>query len=116
MKRLLILLVACGRPPTAANEPKPDTSKCPNVADQMVSFLSKGKETGGEPFMEAQDRIRRLVLTRCRDDAWGLEAQQCFLGLASIEQANDCATFLTIDQREALAQGIDEAFPRDGQK
>ena len=112
MKRLLLLLAACGGPPTAADEPKPDTSKCPAVADHLVHLLSAGKRSGGEPFMEAQDRIRRLVLERCRNDAWGLDAQQCFLQLATVEQTNDCAGFLTIDQREALAQGIDEAFPK----
>lgn len=97
----LIALVACVSSSAPPPAPPPPASKCPHVADHLLSLLSP---TAREAPTEELDRVRALFNARCEQDRWSPAAQQCFLALAAKEEVNRCATLLTDEQRTALEQ------------
>jgi len=107
---LAFALAACGGPARPAEEPAQDVSKCPQVGDHLVGLMKTGN--AADAPMEVTDKVRNFLVERCTVDAWGMDAQQCFLGLAAIEDSDRCAGFLTVEQREAADRAIAEAFPQ----
>jgi hypothetical protein len=60
-------------------QPVPE-NKCAHVADHLLSLLTaSAKEAPGEEL----DRVRNVFHSRCRDDGWSAQAQQCFLALTA---------------------------------
>jgi hypothetical protein len=85
-------------------QPVPE-NKCAHVADHLLSLLTaSAKEAPGEEL----DRVRNVFHSRCRDDGWSAQAQQCFLALTAKEEVDRCAAQLTDAQRSALEQGPPE--------
>jgi hypothetical protein len=105
MKRLLLVLVACSNPapPKAPAEPP---TKCASVADHILSLMSP---TAQEPT-ETLDKFRALFNTRCRDDHWSPEAQECFLAATTLANAAEqCESKLTPEQLDAFGTSIGSA-------
>lgn len=102
----LALLVACSstpKEPTITKEQQ--AAMCRPAIDHLVALMTSG-ETGGVPMA---DRIRSALFERCTVDKWGADATQCFAQLASIDQAQTCAKYLTIPQRDGFQQAIEGA-------
>ena len=106
MKRALILLVACSatpKQPTITKEQQ--AAMCRPSVEHVVDMLTRGV-TGGVPMAA---RIRTALLERCIDDKWGEDAMRCFGKLETIEQAEGCAKYLTIPQRDGFQHAIERA-------
>jgi len=107
MKRLLLiaLVVACGSkpPPKAPTEPP---TKCASVADHLLSLMSPAAQ---EPT-ETLDKFRAMFNTRCHDDHWSPDAQDCFLAATTLANAAEqCESKLTPEQTEAFGASIQSA-------
>jgi hypothetical protein len=104
---VLVLLVACGggtpKEPTITTEQQ--TTLCRPSVEKLVDLIARG-DTGGVPLAA---RIRTNLLARCIDDKWGQDALDCFRRLETIEQAEGCAKYLTIPQRDGFQQAIESA-------
>jgi hypothetical protein len=102
--RGLVLFLACcssSAPARAPGPPPPTTNKCAFVADHLLSLLTD--EAKAAPAEEL-DRVRMQFDTRCKEDAWSIAAQDCFLALTAKEEVDRCAAQLTAAQQEALAK------------
>jgi hypothetical protein len=107
MKRLLLLalVVGCSKPPPPKPPAEPP-SKCANVADHLLSLMSP---TAQEPT-ETLDKFRAMFNTRCREDAWSPEAQDCFLAATTLANAAEqCESKLTPEQTQAFGASIQSA-------
>ncbi len=114
MSRLLILasvLAACGggakqvdTTPVKAGAPA-----CEKMADHLVGLMKQGAAAGAP--QEASDRITQVLIERCTVDGWSIAAQQCFLGVATLEESDRCAPMLTVPQRDAADRAMKDAFP-----
>jgi hypothetical protein len=106
MKRALLLVhVACGSNPLPSAPTKPP-SKCASVADHLLSLMSPAAQ---EPT-EMLDKFRAIFNTRCRDDGWSPEAQECFLAATTLANAAEqCESKLTPEQTEAFGASIQSA-------
>ena len=105
MKRaLLILLVACSKP--APKAPTAPPTKCASVADHLLSLMSPAAQ---EPT-ETLDKFRTMFNTRCLDDHWSAEAQECFLAATTLANAAEqCESKLTPEQLDAFGTSIQSA-------
>jgi hypothetical protein len=103
VRRVLLLLVACGSPatPVAAPVAPPPANQCARVADHLLSLMT---DAAKDAPTEEVDRVRVAFQHRCDEDRWSLEAQHCFLELTSKADVDRCATRLTDAQRQALEQ------------
>jgi hypothetical protein len=98
------LVVACH----GGGEPqKPKDRPCATVAHHMLDLM-----TAQDAPPETTKSINDLIVKRCEQDAWSPEAQQCLLAMKTIDDQAPCAEQMTVRQREALAAGIDELFPK----
>ena len=63
----------------------------PDDGDRRVAYVCAlaYAEPGGET---------RVFTERCEQDGWSTDAQQCFLGLASMKEASRCEASLTSAQ------------------
>ena len=111
MRWCLVFLVACGgsKPPpdpafTVAG-PKP----CEKMADHLVMLMNPDPEVA-----ETSDKVTRVLIDACVNDKWTVDAQQCFLGLAKLEDADRCTPLLTPDQRENADKAMASAFEAKG--
>ncbi|HEU0032681.1 MAG TPA: hypothetical protein VFQ53_18745 [Kofleriaceae bacterium] len=119
-RRVLIVLAlaSCSskKPPEPAHTPA-GPKPCEQMADHVMGLMTttdaSGKPIEREP--QTADAITNLLIERCTKDKWTVDAQQCFLRLASFEEIDkQCAPLLTVEQREGLVQAIDQMFPRTG--
>jgi hypothetical protein len=78
-------------------------SQCAQVADHLVGLMSA--KSVATP--EQMDPFRKVIATRCDQDLWTAQAQQCFMGANSLDDADRCQPTLTQSQQDALQ--------RDGQ-
>lgn len=101
------VLAACGggapKEPTITKEQQ--AGMCRPAVDRLVALLLRG-ETGSVPLA---DRIRGALFERCTTDRWGADATDCFARLELIDQAEHCATYLTVPQRDGFQQAIEGA-------
>jgi hypothetical protein len=107
---LAVAFAACSSAPARPPGPPPaTTSKCAFVADHLLSLLTD--EAKAAPT-EVLDKVRMRFETRCKDDGWSVTAQDCFLGLASKNEVDKCASQLTEDQQKALEEPESKEPPR----
>ncbi len=97
----LVLVAACSSKSPQPAQPVAPANRCAHVADHLLSLLSSSAQ---EAPAEELDRVRNMFNTRCRQDVWSAEAQQCFLALTVKEEVDRCAAQLTDVQRKALEQ------------
>jgi hypothetical protein len=99
----LIFVAACSGGPRPAPTPQPPASKCPAVADHLVSLLAASQNAP----QEDTDRFRRVFAERCEKDAWSAKAQHCFLAAANAQALSDnCSAELTQQQQEAFGAAV----------
>jgi len=111
MKRLLLLAPDASSKPTPKAPAEPPT-KCPRVADHLLSLMSPAAQ---EPT-ETLDKFRALFNTRCRDDGWSAEAQDCFLVATTLANAAEqCESKLTPEQTQAFGASIQSASSQQKQ-
>jgi hypothetical protein len=116
MRSILILAIAA----CSSNGPKDPAftpagpKPCEKMADHFVGLMQP-KDADGKPIdrdPDTADKITNVLIKQCTDEKWTVDAQSCFTKLAKLEDIESCAKFLTVAQRDALAQAIDVAFPR----
>jgi hypothetical protein len=95
------VLSACSHAAPAEKPAAPPPSRCAYVADHLLSLLT---DTARQAPAEELDRVRASFNTRCVEDRWSPEAQQCFEALTSKVDVNRCASLLTEEQVKALEQ------------
>ena len=91
---------------------------CDKLADHLIALM---RPEGAAP--ETVDTIRRTITRRCFEDKWTIDALQCFGQAKAIEgpeiqQAGErqvpgisqCATLLTVEQRNAFAEAFADAL------
>jgi hypothetical protein len=103
--RLAICLGLAGCPSKPPIDPvtTPASPKmCETMADHLVQLLGAGDG-------DMATKLHQGFSSRCTGDKWSMDAQQCFTALDAIAHAGDCASKLTIDQRNGFEQAIDEA-------
>lgn len=104
---ILMLVVACGggtpKEPTITKEEQ--LTLCRPAVEHVVDLLTRG-DTAGVPMAA---RIRTALLDRCSGDKWGADAMTCFSKIETIDQAEGCAKYLTIPQRDGFQQAIESA-------
>jgi hypothetical protein len=89
--------------------PTTPASKCPNVADQLLSLMTA---TAKDAPLESLDSMRMVFTERCEQDGWSREAQECFLGLTAMTEAARCESLLT----EAQVQSFGAALQSEAAK
>lgn len=106
MKRLIVAaLVACSSPAPKSPAP-PAPTKCPRVADHLLSLMSPMAQ---EPT-ETLDKMRMIFDERCQKDAWSAAAQECFLAASSLAAAAEkCESLLTPEQTQSFGASIQSA-------
>lgn len=104
---IAIVLAACGGAPKEPAAPELP-NLCEKTADHLVGLMAAG--TAEPAPQEAVDKITRFLIETCTKTAWSVEAQQCFLGLKELPEADRCAPLLTIEQRDAADAAIKDAF------
>lgn len=97
---VVIVLAACGSKSKAADEPKPVTATCVQVADRMMAKM--GAKFG---------TTKEIIVERCEVDGWSAAARQCLSTMTTEADADQCAANLTDDQKAALVK--DERARRD---
>jgi len=109
MRFALVAAVALGCSHPVESKP-PGDPPCAKVAHHMLDLMHPDPEVA-----DLAKTINDLMLERCEHDAWSADAQQCMLAMKSPEDHARCEEMLTVQQREALANAIDEKFPRKPQ-
>jgi len=79
----------------AADPPK---LTCAAVADHLIGLMSAASVAQPEQL----DPFRKVLATRCEQDLWTQEAQQCFDGAKSLDDADKCQGTLTPAQQQSL--------------
>jgi hypothetical protein len=114
--RLLVVLVFAGcpgRPPADPVHTPAGPGPCERMADHLVGLMQPVDPATGQAIerdRDTADLIARTLITRCTEDRWTLDAQRCFLGLASIPEADRCAPLLTVEQRDAMDAAMEQAL------
>lgn len=107
MKLAAVIALALGCSHPAEPAKPPGDPPCAKVAHHMVDLMNPDPEVA-----EVAKTINDIMLERCEHDAWSADAQQCMLGMKTLEDHSPCEERLTIEQRDALDRAIDEKFPR----
>jgi hypothetical protein len=96
---------ACSPSPLPPASPAAPTAPplCERVADHLVSLIGEPTHATSEQL----DPFRRVVSTRCLQDQWSAQAQQCLLDAKTLSDGDRCGSLFTPDQKQAL--------DRDGQ-
>ena len=101
---IAILLAGCSSTPKQETMTKEElTANCRPAIDHLVAIMLRG-ETGSVPLAE---QLRSALFERCTIDKWSGDATTCFQRIKLIDQAGDCAKYLTIPQRDAFQQAIE---------
>ena len=107
MKQLLfvVALAACGGksqpaspagPTGEAPAPAPPPTPCDITARKMTDAVFKWKE----PPPTSQDNVFSVLNKYCNEDAWSMEAQECFRKVTDEASSAPCAEKLTKEQLE----------------
>lgn len=111
---LAIAVAGCGASksePAAPRGPAP----CERVGDHLVGLMTAGFQgTPEERPTEAIDKLTRVLVELCEQGRWSTDAQQCFLEVGALVDADRCAGLLTVEQRDAFPRAIDGAFGAPG--
>ena len=94
----LLLVVGCGASQPAAKKPAP--GQCGKVADHLISQMSGAAKA--EP--EDVDPYRKTLTTRCNDDHWSVELQNCLLASVKLDDNKRCDPLWTEEQNGNLAK------------
>lgn len=94
-------LLGCGSAPPPS-EPAPLPPSCKRAAEHIVDELVAGKDP--RPPDDAVNAYITLIRTRCEQDAWSAPAQDCFIRIKSLADADTCGTLLTQAQQDALVR------------
>jgi hypothetical protein len=94
-------LLGCHSAPPPA-EPAPPPPSCKGAAEHMVDELVAGKDP--PPPDDIVNAYIELIRTRCEADAWSVPAQDCFMRIHSLADADTCGTLLTQAQQDALVR------------
>ena len=120
MRRVVIAIVLAGCPSKQPVDPAhtPAGPKpCEKMADHLVGLMTP-TDASGKPIekeRETADAITRVLIDRCTTDKWTMDAQQCFLSIKELAEADRCASLLTVDQRNQMDAAMDQALgPRPG--
>jgi hypothetical protein len=97
---VLALLAGCGGGQIADAPAKPAAPTCKSAAEHMIDELVAGKEP--RPPDDAINAQIALVRDHCEKDGWSEPARACFIRMKSIEDADQCGTYLTTEQQAAL--------------
>lgn len=101
---IAILLVGCSSTPKQETVTKEEqTASCRPAIDHLVAIMLRG-QGGSVPLAE---QLRTALFDRCTSDQWGADATTCFQRIKLIDQAGDCAKYLTIPQRDGFQQAIE---------
>jgi len=92
------LVVGCGAPQSAA--PKAPPSQCGKLADHLVSEMPGTAKADPEDV----DPYRKTLYTRCTEDRWSPELQQCLLASTTLEGNKHCDVLWTEKQNLNLAK------------
>ncbi len=97
MKRLVLVVAACGSAPPPARPPA-GPSTCERIADHLVGMMGAAAKATPEQL----DPFRRVIGTRCTQDRWSAQAQQCLLAASTLEAGDACGSQFTPEQKQAL--------------
>ncbi|MGE5183373.1 MAG: hypothetical protein ACM31C_14985 [Acidobacteriota bacterium] len=98
MKRLLLVVAACGGSAPPPAKPPPGPTTCERIADHLVGMMGASSKATPEQL----DPFRRVIGTRCTQDRWSAQAQQCLLAAATLEAGDQCGSQFTPAQKQAL--------------
>ncbi|HTR50181.1 MAG TPA: hypothetical protein VMJ10_05695 [Kofleriaceae bacterium] len=76
----------------------PPKLTCAAVADHLIGLMSAASVAQPEQL----DPFRKVLSTRCDQDLWTAQAQQCFDDAKSLDDADKCQSTLTPAQQESL--------------
>ena len=96
----IVVVAACSHSAPPAQSAAQAPSTCDKVADHLVSLMSAKSVASDEEL----DPYRRVIATRCEQDLWTPQAQQCFLDTKTLQDGNQCQTQLTAAQQDALVR------------
>lgn len=97
-----LFLVGC------ASKPPPDpvtTPAGPVPCEAMAAHLLEVMGGSGE----LGEALRASLRGTCVDTRWSQDAVSCFRALTRVQDADQCASKLTIDQRDGFSRAIDTA-------
>ena len=101
----IALLAACGGgSKSSSTTPKKAPVTCATTADGMMAMMMEGKEGNKERVEEAADGFKAIIRTRCEQDSWTAEAQQCLSTMKTRTDAERCSTMLTEEQQANLVR------------
>jgi hypothetical protein len=114
MLALVMLLSACpGKGPVETAHTAAGPKPCEKMADHLVSLMNPKDPKDGKPVErhdETADAITRVIIERCTQDKWTIDAQQCFQGLGALTESDRCAPLLTVDQRNSMDKAMEALF------
>ncbi len=112
---LLVLVAACSS--KAANQPAapevPLAPTCARTAAHMVDSMAAALDPR-PPDAEVNDLIA-YIRTRCEEDRWSTEAQQCLSNMKSASDADRCGTLLTPEQQQKLTERFGPPPPKESE-
>lgn len=92
MRRLALLLAACGSTQSAPREPPPPS--CDAVADHVRTLLDEPEDH--------ERAVHSIFATRCERDRWAAEPRRCIVETRSLADPQNCKAKLTPAQRDVL--------------
>lgn len=97
---VLALLIGCGGGQVTDTPPAPPAVTCKTAAEHMIDELVAGKDP--RPPDDAINGQIALVRDHCEKDGWSEQARACFSKMKSLDDADQCGTYLTAEQQTAL--------------
>lgn len=98
----VLLVVGCASKPPPDPVTTPAGAKpCEAMALHLLDVIGGSGELG--------EALRAALGATCVDTRWSQDAVSCFGALARIQDADRCASKLTIDQRDGFSRAIDTA-------
>ncbi|HEY4176486.1 MAG TPA: hypothetical protein VGM90_06630 [Kofleriaceae bacterium] len=97
---IAVMMCACG-PSPEPQTPKAEGPTCKSAAEHMIDELVAGKDP--RPPDEAINGQIALVRDHCEKDGWSVAARACFSKMKTLDDADQCGTYLTAGQQTALS-------------
>jgi hypothetical protein len=102
----VIALSACGAPKATKGSP------CEQVGDHVYAMLERTTPPNGKHDVAHEKAIRDIFATKCKADAWDVEARTCILNKKAINDEARCKDKLNATQRQALDTALGEEEDR----